>query len=505
MYCPECLAGNGGAHLLAWRVPFTFACTTHYCLLHAHCPRCGKPPQHGRGDGTLRPGFLTHVPLPGCCDNSVPLPGTRGGAGCASQPCGARLDLVPTLTMPDEWITLQQRLNTRLQPGASTPDQWRDLRALTAVILANGTLDDTDRLCGTLTLPETLADVWRTHTTDRETTRTIHRTTTSISGSHRTAGRQRFFTTTPENPALVAAAVAVGDLALAGDDDALWAIISTPVPDPAGTRIRGNGSSLIAGYNPTPELTARMSRTAAAHANTSRRNGFHQRTSQPTSIAGLADDGISPLLWADQYAARLEPLVAAANTAAAVEGRPAVPVNDTTLRRLASVALHKQLTAGTWHTSAEHFADQIARNRNVANATLDRLKKHTPGLADQYLTAISALASELEADPARLRAYPELRRAADVALGGPIPEAVYVGLGDGGRVTAQRRTYAAAWAWALIVDDHPWNAPAWGDTPPTDSDRETYRRWTLNDLPAVETALRTWARDAVTAQRGSAS
>lgn len=84
-----------------------------------------------------------------------------------------------------------------------------------------------------------------------------------------------------------------------------------------------------------------------------------------------------------------------------------------------------------------------------------------------------------------MRAYPALRVAADVALAAP--------------VTAQRRTYAAAWAWSVLVDDHPWNAPAWGDTPPTDSDRETYRRWTQADLPGIETALEEWARDAATA------
>lgn len=497
-YCPACLADNEGAHLLAWRIPFTYACTTHGCLLVAECPTCRQAPHTGHPSGILRATFTTHIPTPGLCDGA-----DTNSTGKGSTPCGTNLTDIPTVTLPDEWITVQQRITNRMNdPALGNPGWFADLRALTAAVLAVGTLDQADRLNGTLPLPTDVAAQWRTFTDRRETRRDHNRTAALITGvDHRTGGRQRWWQTTPNHPTLTAPAVVLAEHALTGDDDVLWAIISTRIPGS-----RAVGYDRLTAFNPSATLIARCKTVIDAHANTSRRNGYHQRTAQPSPVAGLAHDGIPPLLWADEYEAHIAPLIDAANTAAAGEGRPEVPVNETTLRRLASVALHKQLTAGTWHTSAEHFADQIARNKNVANATLDRLKKHTPRLADLYLTAIAALAGELEADPGRMQAYPELRRAADVVLGGPVPGTVYAGLGDGGRVTVQRRTYAAAWAWAFIVDDHPWNAPVWGDTPPTESDRDLYHRWTLTDLPAVEAALRAWARDTVTApQRGSAA
>jgi DNA-binding transcriptional ArsR family regulator len=44
-YCPGCLADNGGRWLLAWRLPWVFACTGHNTLLCGACPRCGKVPR----------------------------------------------------------------------------------------------------------------------------------------------------------------------------------------------------------------------------------------------------------------------------------------------------------------------------------------------------------------------------------------------------------------------------------------------------------------------------
>jgi hypothetical protein len=44
-YCPGCLAGRGGRWLLAWRLPWVFACTAHHVLLCDTCPACGKVPR----------------------------------------------------------------------------------------------------------------------------------------------------------------------------------------------------------------------------------------------------------------------------------------------------------------------------------------------------------------------------------------------------------------------------------------------------------------------------
>ncbi|MGH3804957.1 MAG: TniQ family protein, partial [Pseudonocardiaceae bacterium] len=44
-FCPRCLADNGGRWPLAWRLPFSFACQQHQCLLVDHCPGCRDRPQ----------------------------------------------------------------------------------------------------------------------------------------------------------------------------------------------------------------------------------------------------------------------------------------------------------------------------------------------------------------------------------------------------------------------------------------------------------------------------
>ena len=44
-YCPSCLAERDGRWLLAWRLGWTFACTTHGVLLCDTCPACGQAPR----------------------------------------------------------------------------------------------------------------------------------------------------------------------------------------------------------------------------------------------------------------------------------------------------------------------------------------------------------------------------------------------------------------------------------------------------------------------------
>lgn len=40
-FCPQCLSEREGRWLLAWWLPWTFACTRHQTLLHDSCPGCG--------------------------------------------------------------------------------------------------------------------------------------------------------------------------------------------------------------------------------------------------------------------------------------------------------------------------------------------------------------------------------------------------------------------------------------------------------------------------------
>jgi hypothetical protein len=62
-YCPSCLAGRDGRWLLAWRLPWVFACTTHRVLLRDTCPACGQAPRVYTGPAGLNP--------PGTCASSI--------------------------------------------------------------------------------------------------------------------------------------------------------------------------------------------------------------------------------------------------------------------------------------------------------------------------------------------------------------------------------------------------------------------------------------------------
>jgi hypothetical protein len=84
-YCPRCLAANGGRWMLAWRIPWAFACTRCRVLLADACPGCGQRHQHTRTGRPRQPGpcDLTGLPLPPW---RPPRGGTRASTSCATGP-----------------------------------------------------------------------------------------------------------------------------------------------------------------------------------------------------------------------------------------------------------------------------------------------------------------------------------------------------------------------------------------------------------------------------------
>ncbi len=95
-YCPRCLAGRDGRSLLAWRLPWVFACTCHGVLLRDACPACGQLPRAYAGAAAGR------TP-PGTCPNPVTL-GTWCGADLRAVPAH-RLAPGGRLLAAQHWIT----------------------------------------------------------------------------------------------------------------------------------------------------------------------------------------------------------------------------------------------------------------------------------------------------------------------------------------------------------------------------------------------------------------
>ena len=72
-YCPSFLAERDGRWLLAWRLGWMFACTTHGVLLCDTCPSCGQAPAAApAAPGSTRP---------------APAPTPSSGTSTAAQTC----------------------------------------------------------------------------------------------------------------------------------------------------------------------------------------------------------------------------------------------------------------------------------------------------------------------------------------------------------------------------------------------------------------------------------
>jgi hypothetical protein len=91
-YCPRCLAANGGRWMLAWRIPWTFACTRCQVLLADTCPDCARRHRRTRTGQPRQPGLcdLTGLPLP-------PFRPPRGGTfSCGSDPAATPATALPS-------------------------------------------------------------------------------------------------------------------------------------------------------------------------------------------------------------------------------------------------------------------------------------------------------------------------------------------------------------------------------------------------------------------------
>jgi hypothetical protein len=102
-YCPRCLAFNGGRWMLAWRIPWAFACAGCQVLLADTCPDCGRRHQRTRTGQPRQPGCcdLTGLPLP-------PFRQPRGGTfSCTSDPAGT-----PAVALPAGGYVLAAQQHT---------------------------------------------------------------------------------------------------------------------------------------------------------------------------------------------------------------------------------------------------------------------------------------------------------------------------------------------------------------------------------------------------------
>ncbi|MFF6794500.1 TniQ family protein [Streptomyces filamentosus] len=125
--CPACVDECGGRWLLAWQLPWVFACPAHRCYLIDACPDCGRR-------------FTAHGtdPVRGRCRNRPPADGTR------RRQCDAPLHGLPRVPVVDtELFELQRRLWDALHSPAAQRGEafgiFQDLWAMACLALYTAT------------------------------------------------------------------------------------------------------------------------------------------------------------------------------------------------------------------------------------------------------------------------------------------------------------------------------------------------------------------------------
>lgn len=447
-YCPDCLAENRGAWLLDWKIPFTYACTTHRRLLLATCPECGIRASEGRREHGLRPQFPAYVPEPGTCRNPRMQEVKRSVKG----PCGHDHATDQRGILLPGWL-----IETQIKVHASpvTPQTATDMRALAAYAITTITLDTVQHILGD-DLPEELSRQW-----DEQRSHRLARLEQSrASGTdHRRFSKDTVGRKAPTDPILMATATAVAKACLA-DDTALRALIDAgKVEDPTAAlphlRIRGLSAS--------DDLNARITEALHGPAAALIPIGMHSR--YPQATLSLDPDGIPPYLWDDLYDAFVE---------AKTTG---MGFHRYTLRRFASIAIHKTATGLTWAESTLHFSDRHLSNPRLAINALSRIKATAgPQALAGVLQAITEAGHALAHDP-RTATYAENRNSATRVFSRPMSAKAYRERFPGDINTPSRRMWASVQAWADAVSDHPVNAPAWGPDGPSPNDLEGLRRW----------------------------
>lgn len=161
-YCPDCL--TAGRHWpIAWKLPWSFACTTHCTWLHDVCPDCQRRPRTYTAKGTTQPSFTTIVPDPNRCPNSGG-PG-RTGVGRAARPCGADLARVESVRCPTDVVVTQRAIRRWLDSSSvevlgettSTRSAFHTLQAVCTWLDAAEGVQDRQRPW--LTPPERAIDI----------------------------------------------------------------------------------------------------------------------------------------------------------------------------------------------------------------------------------------------------------------------------------------------------------------------------------------------------------
>lgn len=471
-YCPDCLRENGGAWLLHWRLPWSFVCPSHHNLLAALCPGCERAAGRERSDHATRPGFISAIPEPTLCRNSVDSrdAGFDVRSGAAAKPCGYDLiDTVSTHVGDLSAVTSAQQSLNNLLATSGHRNTWKDLRALTATLMYftdTGTLTNlAPQLTEHMFASPTLVDAVTRIEDDRRARAQVQQRVRDGGGDHRTGTRQRYGTATPTDPALMAVLATIalhlyGESSQHGDHHT----DSARLHDLARLA-RSQGKKLhqmLAASGATPALVGAAQDAARAT------TGRFADAATDTSSGAVDPSAIPTYLWETEA----EPFIAC------LPG-----TREETARMFASMTIVKSLTGDSW----ADVTTRLGLPSNKVPLTSDLVYRLTCAgtQADFHAAAQTIIARIANGD---IPTYDYADRRHRLRMLKKVPAYVLKEADPTLIATSARRVYAAVWLWAQLTGGDPWDAPAWGVDAPANR-KLLYRRFVSRDLNRLRPAL----------------
>lgn len=477
--CPACLA-ESDAWQLAWRLPWSFACLRHGCLLVDTCRACGGRTGPGRSDRRSAPSYLSRVPEPGHCPN--PLPAGLALSGRAARPCGQRLsELVAVdLASGPGLLEAQERLARALGgspfivggASLSSVDFLAAARSLCALILYAAEPEDLAVLPG----PVVAAfEDW----TLKRAANDEGRARIGGGGHDRRGGpRTRCYGRVPVHAALMAAIAPFAVRALSAPSLDGLADAVEPLVRRAEERNPRHARRLPIDFAFSPELRAAFEAKLRRPATFSGRVAGY-RQSSPARAYSFTAAHVPQLIWEEVYTPFFDGLIPGS--------RPE------SVRRYCSMSLIKLVHGCSWDSAAKSLALPASQSAVLAGALFGRLSR--AGNFELFVARLHDTAAWLEALPTRVD-FAARRQAlagfSDLDEGDWRELCARSGVHPG-KLGARRR-FAAAWLWCELTGGDSRLAPALA-VGNVQAGRDCYRRFLARDLARVRTELTLYSVD----------
>lgn len=459
--CPACLAESDGVWPLAWRLPWSFACVRHACLLVDACPGCHRHLRTARRKMT-GPTTPSAVPTPTCCGNARdghPGPAPRCGFDLTrieAEPIAKWSGLLEAQAAIDSIISGRPAVSAGR--GVSPVTFMRDLKAFVTLILQVGEPED---------LGECPAGGVEAFTGVFDERTRIQRVD---------AGRgpaRRFFVPIPRDPALMASVLPLAHHILTAPTDAELVDRVAWLAD----RIRSHGRKRLeempAQAHASEPLVAAFTSLAGPPAKFTSRAGIHLLAADEKRVCfDLNPAHVPALYWADRYERCFAELLE--------------PMRERSGRRLCSITLVKACGGYSWKEAAMLLGYPPDVYRRLTSNLVSRLNE--AGAAEHFWAALRTEATELALLEehidfgSRRRALEDLR---EIDLDGWVGLCVRSGVRRGGE---PKRRSAVAWLWAELTGGDPWASPAglqWEES----RTRRAYEYFVMSQLPPMKDAL----------------